>query len=181
MRFGAWPVFPLASPGTIPQPPAGTFEPWMLDLCMGLAILALVFTVLLLGRQLFGRQPAIHVELETVSKRHKELEEKLIAKHAELEAKLLGKVEGCLTQRGFDEYRRERAEDILELKNGIAGVRAAIEKEATVNYHGRRRLHKQVNAHESAITWLAARRGQNGEEVRKIIAKGQSGDEEGEG
>lgn len=140
----------------------------MLNLCMGLAIVVLVFTLLVLGKQLFGRQPAIHVELETVSKKHRELEEKLC-----------GKVDACLTLKAFDEYRLERSEDFRDLKEGIAGLKTELEKHGTANYRGRKALHKQVNAHGEALSFVAGGMGARGGQVRQIIAKGQS--EEGEG
>ncbi len=48
----------IIADGPIPNPPAGTFEPWMLNLCMTLAIVALVFTVAALVKSLFRKAPA---------------------------------------------------------------------------------------------------------------------------
>jgi hypothetical protein len=168
LNWGARPAIPLAASGSIPAPLPGTLEPWMLSLCAWLSIIVLIFTVILLGKQLFGRQPAIHVELETVSKKHKELEEKL-----------LGKIDCCLTREFFDEYRKERTRDINALQAAIAEVQAELEKQGTANYRGRRSLHKQVNSHGEALAFIAGGMGGRGAQVRQIVAKGQGEEAEG--
>lgn len=154
----------------IPAPPPGTFEPFLLNACAALAIVALLLTIALAARNLFGRTPPLHIELEAVDKRVASCATK--EQLSELEKRLL-------TSREFEDYKAERLKDIKRMEDGIGSLTRTLDSYSASNYRGRKALHKQANSHGEAIAFIAGRMERGGEHVQQIIARGRSADEEG--
>jgi hypothetical protein len=169
--LGAWPALLAAE---FPSPPPGTIEPWMLAALFFIAGAVMILKLAELCVRLFGRKPALHVELEAVDKRHRELEDQLDERATKEELRRLEQAwekrfEKMMSAQAFEDYRTERKADFARLEKSIGELVTKVDEYSTTSYNGRRRLHAQAQGHERAIAFMAGKIEGAGERVMQLM------------
>lgn len=141
---------PVAFLADLPIPPPGTFEPWLINLLLGVSILAAIFWCWNQGKEALGRKPPVDKQIAKMAKDITDLQTVVVGSATKTEVNSLhiaiigsaskqemGTLESHLKDRIEDKFKEldnRRREDIAGLHDKVEStteiLRAEIEDKA---------------------------------------------------